>query len=132
MMLGSSCLGSGPRGCVSTFGGRRPVAGRRIHISPNEIIINPSVSAVIVLFLVRHARVESRRGKALNDLGGATRVQHPVMLTIIRIFLAYWFGFSILFMILSLVMVGPVSIYNTVGLRFLAAIILTLIQRWRR
>ncbi len=76
--------------------------------------------------------VESRRGKAPNDLGGATRIQHPVMLTIIRIFLAYWFGFSILFMILSLVMVGPVSIYNTVGLGFLAAIILTLIQRWRR
>ena len=54
------------------------------------------------------------------------------MLTIIRIFLAYWFGFSILFMILSLVMLGPVSIYNTVGLGFLTAIVLTLIQRWRR
>ena len=50
----------------------------------------------------------------------------------IRIFLAYWFGISILFMILSLVMLGPVSIRDTVGLGFLTAIILTLIQRWRR
>ncbi len=54
------------------------------------------------------------------------------MLTIIRIFLAYWFGFSILFMILSLAGSGFVSIHNTVGLGFLAAVVLTLIQRWRR
>ena len=54
------------------------------------------------------------------------------MLTTIRIFLAYWFGFSILFMILSFVMSGSVSIHDTVGLSFLAAVILTLIQRWRR
>ncbi len=54
------------------------------------------------------------------------------MLTIIRIFLAYWFGFSILLMILSFVMSGSVSIRDTVGLGFLTAIVLTLIQRWRR
>ncbi len=82
--------------------------------------------------LLGRAGVETRRGMALNDLGEATRVQHPVMLTIIRIFLAYWFGFSILFMILSLVMLGSVSIHDTVGLGFLTAIVLTLIQRWRR
>ena len=54
------------------------------------------------------------------------------MLTIIRIFLSYWFGLSILFIILSLVMSGSVSIHDTVGLSFLTAIVLTLIQRWRR
>ena len=54
------------------------------------------------------------------------------MLTIIRIFLAYWFGLSILFMILSFVVSGSVSIHDTVGLGFLTAIVLTLIQRWRR
>ena len=54
------------------------------------------------------------------------------MLTIIRIFLAYWFGFSILFMILSLAGSGFVSIHATVGLGFLTAVVLTLIQRWRR
>ncbi len=43
-----------------------------------------------------------------------------------------WFGLSILFMILSLVMLGSVSIHNTVGLGFLMAIVLTLIQRWKR
>ena len=78
------------------------------------------------------AGVAASRRKALNDLGGATQIQRPVMLTIIRIFLAYWFGLSILFMILSFVMSGSVSIHDTVGLSFLMAIVLTLIQRWRR
>ncbi len=76
--------------------------------------------------------VALRRGKAFNDLGRGTQIQRPFMLTIIRIFLAYWFVFSILFMILSFVMSGPVSIHDTVGLGFLTAIVLTLIQRWRR
>ncbi len=78
------------------------------------------------------AGVAASRRKALNDLGGATQIQRPVMLTIIRIFLAYWFGFSILFMILSLAGSGFVSIHATVGLGFLTAVVLTLIQRWRR
>ena len=73
-----------------------------------------------------------RCGKAPNDLGGATQIQRPVMLTIIKIFLASWFGLSILFMILSFVMSGSVSIHDTVGLGFLTAIVLTLIQRRRR
>ena len=78
------------------------------------------------------AGVAASRGKVLNDLGGGTQIQRSVMLTIIRIFLAYWFGFSILFMIISFVMSGSVSIHNTVGLGFLTAIVLTFIQRWRR
>ncbi len=81
---------------------------------------------------MERAGVESRHGKALNDPGGATQILRPVMLTIIKIFLAYWFGFSILFIILSLVGLGFVSIRDTVGLGFLTAIVLTLIQRWRR
>ena len=79
-----------------------------------------------------HCGVAASRRKALNDLGGATQIQRPVMLTIIRIFLAYWFGLSILFMILSLVMSGSAIIDAAVGLGFLMAIVLTLIQRWRR
>ena len=63
---------------------------------------------------------------------GPTQIERPVMLTIIRIFLAYWFGLSILFIILSLVMSGSAIIDAAVGLGFLMAIVLTLIQRWRR
>ena len=79
-----------------------------------------------------HCGVALRRRKALNDLGGGTQIQRPVMLTIIRIFLAYWVGLSILFIILSLMVSGSESIHETAGLGFLTAIVLTLIQRWKR